>query len=218
MTVCGKAAGSVLLIACGALAREISWVIKQNNWRHMELTCLPADLHNRPQQIPGAMREKIRAAKQSAKFSGIFAIYGDCGTGGRLDAVLAEEGVERLPGAHCYEFFTGPERFAEMVEEELGTFYLTDYLARHFDRLIFRGLGLDRFPHLRDDYFGHYKRLVYLAQTDCAELRDKARAAAARIGLAYEYRPTGVGGIASFLKERNDFMSLEDKTRVLHLA
>ncbi len=213
-----KPAASVLLIACGALAREVSWVIDRNGWQHMELTCLPANLHNRPQQIPDAMRAKIRAAKLSGKYHRVFAVYGDCGTGGALDLVLGEEEVERIPGAHCYEFLSGSERFAEMIEEELGTFYLTDFLVRHFDSLVFRGLGLDRFPHLRDDYFGHYKRLIYLAQTDCSNLREEARAAAERIGLAFEYRPTGLNGLTSILSEVGDTTHLQDKSRVLQLA
>ncbi|MBZ0217787.1 MAG: DUF1638 domain-containing protein, partial [Fimbriimonadaceae bacterium] len=191
------------------------WLVERNQWCHMELTCLPADLHNRPQHIPAAMRKKIRAAKETKKYSEIFAIYGDCGTGGLLDAVLQEEGAARLPGAHCYEFFAGPESFGNMVEEELGTFYLTDYLVRHFDRIIFKGLGLDRFPHLRDDYFAHYKRVIYLAQTENIELQDKAREAAARLGLAYEYRATGYGDLQSFLKTVGDGARSKDKSHVL---
>ena len=208
----------ILLIACGALAREISWLIKQNGWTHMELMCLPADLHNRPQLIPQAMREKIRAAKASAGYTEIFAIYGDCGTAGKLDKVLAEERVERLPGAHCYEFLAGPENFASLGREELGTFYLTDYLVRHFDRLIIKGLGLDRFPHLRDDYFAHYTRVIYLAQTESAALQDQAQYAAARLGLAYEFRAAGYGSIASFLGDKSGPMSLQGKDHVLQVA
>lgn len=211
-------AHSVLLIACGALAREVGWVIKQNQWVHMELTCLPADLHNKPQLIPSAMRDKIRAAKETGKYAEIFAIYGDCGTGGLLDNVLQEEGVARLPGAHCYEFFAGSEPFFEMVEEELGTFYLTDYLVRHFDRIIFKGLGLDRFPHLRDDYFAHYKRIIYLAQTENEDLQNKAQDAAKRLGLAYEYRRTGLGGISSFLTQAEQRARVEDQDRVLQIT
>ena len=113
--------------------------------------------------------------------------------------MLAEEGVERIAGAHCYEFFAGPADFSAMMEAEVGTFFLTDYLVRHFDRLIVKGLGLDRFPQLRDDYFQHYRRVVYLAQTDDAALAVRAQAAAARLGLAFEMRATGVGGLAPFL-------------------
>ena len=192
----------VLLIGCGALAREIAWAIDANGWRHMELTCLPADLHNRPQAIPGAMRAKIQAARKTGKYAEIIAIYGDCGTGGLLDKVLAEEGVERIAGAHCYEFYAGTAQFEMLAEEELGSLYLTDYLVRFFDRLIIKGLGLDRFPHLRDDYFGHYRRVVYLSQKDDPDLLARARAAAARLDLDFVHRPTGIGGIETFLRRR----------------
>jgi len=191
---------TTLLIACGALAREITWLIDTNGWRGVEVTCLPADLHNYPKKIPDGMREKIREAKETGRFGKILALYADCGTGGMLDAVLEEEGVERIPGAHCYEFYTGSQAFMEMAEEELGTLYLTDYLTRFFDRLIISGLGLDRHPELRDDYFGNYKRVVYLAQTEDAELVEKARAAADRLDLTFEVRQTGMGGLAEFIE------------------
>ena len=191
---------TTLLIACGALAREITWLIDTNGWRGVEVTCLPADLHNYPKKIPDGMRDKIRAAKATGRYGKILALYADCGTGGMLDAVLKEEGVERIPGAHCYEFYTGSQAFMEMAEEELGTLYLTDYLTRFFDRLIISGLGLDRHPELRNDYFGNYTRIVYLAQTEDAELVEKARAAADRLDLAFEVRQTGMGGLAEFIE------------------
>ena len=186
-----------LVIACGALARELLAVVEANKLVHIDVTCLPAILHNRPEKIPAAVRRKIHGAR--GKYDDILCLYGDCGTGGSLDAVLEEEGVERIPGAHCYEFFAGAPAFAAIMEEEIGTFFLTDYLVRHFDRLIIKGLGLDRFPQLRDEYFEHYTRVVYLAQTKDAALMAKAQAAAARLGLAFEMRVTGYGGIAPFL-------------------
>ncbi len=189
----------VLLIGCGALAREISWAITRGGWPNMELVCLPADLHNRPQDIPGAMKARIRAAKETGKYSKILAIYGDCGTGGALDAVLAAEGAGRIAGAHCYEFYTGSRAFTALNDEEAGSFYLTDYLVRFFDRLVIEGLGLERYPHLKDEYFRNYKRVVYLAQSDDAALRKKARQAASRLGLDYVYRHTGFGGLESYL-------------------
>ncbi len=155
---------STLIIACGALGREITQVIATHGWSHMAVTCLPAHLHNRPGKIPEAVRGKIRAAK--GKYDNLLVLYGDCGTGGLLDAVLEEEGVEWIPGPHCYEFFAGTANFAALSEEEPGTFFLTDYLVRHFDRLIIKGLGLDRFPQLLPDYFCHYRRLVHLAQVE----------------------------------------------------
>jgi Protein of unknown function (DUF1638) len=191
------ATGRTLVIACGALANELLAVIRLNKLDHLEVTCLPAILHNRPEQIPAAVRRKIRANR--GEFSEILCLYGDCGTGGQLDEILREEGVERIQGAHCYEFFARKPDFDALMEEELGTFFLTDYLARHFDRLIVKGLGLDRFPQLRDIYFGHYARLVYLAQTQDAALEIRARAAAAKLALPFEMRVTGYGDIPAFL-------------------
>jgi len=187
-----------LFIACGALAREFLAVSKANGWDgRMEITCLPAIWHNRPNKIPEGVRRKIRAGRKH--FDRIFVLYGDCGTGGELDRVLAEEGVERIEGPHCYQFFAGTIDFEKMMDEELGTFFLTDYLARHFERVFWQGLALDRHPELRDDYFGNYRKLVYLAQTDDPALQAQAQAAAERLGLAYEYRFTGYGEFAQFV-------------------
>ena len=190
-------APKTLLIACGALAREMLALIEANRWSHMTLECLPAKLHNRPEKIPGAVRKKIAAAR--GRFDRIFVAYADCGTGGLLDRVLAEEGVERIGGPHCYSFYAGAGAFEALHEEELGTLYLTDYLTRHFETLIIEGMGLDRFPQLMEDYFGNYRRLVYLAQTEDAELIEMAKAAAARLGLDYEYRFTGYGELTDFM-------------------
>lgn len=186
-----------LVIACGALAREVLAVVRLNGWGHVELACLPADLHNRPQRIPEAVRGRIREARGS--FERVLCLYGDCGTGGMLDRVLAEEGVERIDGAHCYEFYAGEAEFAALHDAEPGTFYLTDYLVRHFETLVVRGLGLDRHPELLPDYFGNYRRVVYLAQVPDPELDARAAAAAARLGLDFEVRRTGLGGIARFV-------------------
>ena len=183
----------ILVIACGALAREVLAL----GLDHIDVACLPAQLHNHPGRIPAAMRAKIRAHRSF--YDEILCLYGDCGTGGELDRVLKEEGVRRIEGAHCYAFFAGDEAFSRMSEEELGTFYLTDFLARHFDALVIKGLGLDRFPQLRDDYFGAYRRIVHLAQFDDPDLAAKAKAAADRLGLAYERRFTGLHGIRAFL-------------------
>jgi Protein of unknown function (DUF1638) len=185
----------LLLIACGALAHEVMAVLRRSGLQGVEVQCLPAKLHNAPQLIPGAVRAKIRAER--SRFEQIFVLYGDCGTGGLLDEMLAEEGVERIAGAHCYEFFAGTPVFNELAETEVGSFYLTDFLARHFERLIMQGLGIDRHPELLPLYFGNYKRVVYLAQTDSPALRAKARAAADRLGLGYEYRFTGYGDLHS---------------------
>ncbi len=190
---------STLLIACGALAREVTDLIRVNRWTHMSIACIPAHYHNTPREIPEAVRAKIRGARGA--YERIVVLYGDCGTGGDLDAVLAEEGVERLEGPHCYQFYAGRDDFAALMEAEPGSFFLTDYLVRHFDRLIVKGLGLDRYPQLLDDYFGNYRKLVYLAQTEDAALLAKARKAADRLGLDFEHRDTGYGELGRFLAD-----------------
>ncbi len=185
------------IIACGALAREINAVIAANHLDHITLHCLSALLHNRPERIAPAVRAAIAAARPT--HPRIFIAYADCGTGGALDRVLEEEGVQRLPGAHCYAFFTGIEAFAALGDDDMRSFYLTDFLARQFDTLVIEGLGLDRHPELRDMYFGNYERVVYLAQTQDPTLDAAAQAAAARLGLAYERRQTGYGDLAPAL-------------------
>jgi hypothetical protein len=183
----------VLIVGCGALAREL--VALTRGLPNIDITCLPATLHNRPGGIPGAVRERIR--RRRAGYDRVFVAYADCGTGGLLDHVIEEEGVERLAGAHCYEFYAGREAFESLSAEEPGTFYLTDFLARNFDRLVVGALGLDRHPELRDDYFGNYRRLVYLAQTEDPSLVRAARRAARRLGLTFELRQTGYGELAT---------------------
>ena len=186
-----------LLIACGALAREMLALIAANGWEHLVLECLPAKLHNRPEKIPEAVRGKIR--EKRAQYGRILVAYADCGTGGRLDKVLAEEGVTRIGGPHCYSFYAGADVFDALHDDEPGSFYLTDYLARHFDTLIIKGMGLDRYPQLMADYFGNYRRLVYLAQTEDKDLQERAKRAAKRLGLSYEYRFTGYGELSEFM-------------------
>ena len=191
------AANTTLVIACGALAREVLALVELNGWRDLAVTCLPAHYHNTPDKIPEAVRAKIRDNR--GRYDRILVAYGDCGTGGQLDAVLAAEGAERIAGPHCYQFYMGTAEFTARAEAEPGCFFLTDYLVRHFDRLIVEGLGLDRYPELRDDYFGNYTALIYLAQTDDPALRRQAEAAAERLGLRYEHRFTGYGELAGFL-------------------
>ena len=194
----GPATDRVMLIACGALAREILALKRLNRWGHMDLECLPAKLHNTPDRIPGAVRAKARAARARG-YGRVFVVYADCGTGGLLDTVCAEEGIERVPGPHCYAVFDGVAAFDARFEAEMGAFYLTDFLARQFDALVWRGLSLHTHPELRDMLFGHYDRVVYLAQTDDPELDAKARDAADRLGLRYERRWTGYGDLAAAL-------------------
>ncbi len=193
--------GDVLLIACGALAREIVDLIERNRWTHFDVQCLPAKWHNTPEKIVPAVREKIREAK--ARYKSIFVLYGDCGTGGLLDKMLVAEGVERIDGPHCYAFFSGNAAFAAKAADEITAFYLTDYLARHFDKLIWQGLGLERHPELLPMYFGNYTKIVYLAQTRDEDLAKKAMAAARKLGLNYEYRFTGYGELEDGLKARS---------------
>lgn len=192
------AAANTLVIACGALAKEIVALRTANGWSYMDVTCLPAELHNRPEKIPAAVREKIQRFK--GRYAHLFVAYADCGTGGLLDAVLEEEGVERIAGAHCYEFYAGAKVFEQLAEQEIGTFYLTDFLLRHFERLIMHGLGIDKHPQLLPVYFGNYTTLMYLCQKENPEGIALGEAAAKRLGLAFAYRVTGYGEMATELK------------------
>jgi hypothetical protein len=194
-----EASRNPLVIGCGALAPELVALTRRSGLPEMDVTCLPATLHNRPEQIPGAVRTRIRRARAQG-YDRIFVAYADCGTGGLLDRVLEAEGVDRLEGAHCYEVFAGRDAFAALHDAEPGTFYVTDFLARNFDRLVIRGLGLDRHPELQPIYFGNYRRLVYLAQTDDARLTAAAQCGAARLGLDFERRFTGLGELATPLR------------------
>ncbi len=186
-----------LIIACGALAREIAALRRTNGWSHVDVVCLPPELHNRPERIAGAVREQIHRHRRD--YVDIFVAYGECGTRGALDAVLSEEGVERIAGAHCYAFYATPAVFAALADAEPGTFYLTDFLLRHFERLVIRALGIDRHPDLLPVYFGNYRRLAYLAQAPTADRENQARAIAARLGLEYRFESTGYGGLEQSL-------------------
>jgi hypothetical protein len=190
----------VLVIACGALAREIEDLRQANGWAHLHLACLDAKLHHRPARIPERLREKIRRNRR--KYDRIFVAYADCGTRGEIDRIIEEEGpgIERLPGVHCYQFFAGAERFAEIADAEPGTFYLTDFLARHFDRFVIEPLKLDTHPELFDAYFGNYRRVVYLSQLVDESLFEAARAAADRLGLAFEHVHCGYGELETGLR------------------
>jgi hypothetical protein len=188
----------VLVIACGAIARELVRIKDMNQWNHIEFQCLPAELHNTPDRIPAAVEAIIKSG--ISRYDKVFVAYADCGTGGMLDKVLDEYGIERIPGAHCYEFYAGSSEFHRLVEEETGSFYLTDFLVRHFDRLVVKGLGLDRRPQLMPVYFRNYQRVVYLAQTESKELQSMAREQAAYLGLEYLYQFHGDGPLSLVLK------------------
>lgn len=190
----------LLVIACGALAHEIVWLQRLNNWNQIELQCLDAELHNRPKLIPQKLRDKIQ--ENLGQYQSIFVAYADCGTGGEIDRVLEEENIERLPGAHCYSFYATEERFSELAEQELGTFYLTDFLVEHFDRIMIKGLKLDRHPELRDQYFANYTRVIYLSQRQDVELVNKAKVAAEFLGLGFRHLHTGYGDLDSSLQQQ----------------
>ena len=189
--------GRVLLIACGALAHEILALKRINGWDHLDLQCLPANLHLWPDRLPAAVEAAV--AERRADYANIFVVYADCGTGGLLQAKCAALGVGMVEGPHCYSFFEGNAVFAEKAETEFDAFYLTDFLVRQFDAFVWRPMGLDRHPELRDMYFGNYSKLVYQAQTNDPALDLKAQDCAARLGLAYERRFTGYGDLAVVL-------------------
>ena len=189
-------AGRVLVVACGALAREILALREADGLRHLDVHCLPAILHNHPERIAPAVEAAVAA--RAAGYARVYVAYADCGTGGALARVCERVGAEMIAGPHCYAFFEGVDAFA--ARGELDAFYLTDFLARQFDAFVTRPLGLDRHPELRDAYFGHYRRLVYLAQTDDAGLTALARAAADALGLAFERRWTGYGDLGVALR------------------
>ena len=191
--------GRILLIACGALAREILDLKRRGGWDHMDLTCLPAKLHLFPDQITDAVRTAV--ARHRDSYDTIFVVYADCGTGGQLEAACTEMGVKMVAGPHCYSFFEGNDRFARLAEAEMTTFYLTDFLVRQFEAFVIKPMGLDRHPELRDMYFAHYEKLVYQAQTDDPVLTEKAREAANVLGLAFERRFTGYGDLERALAE-----------------
>lgn len=191
--------GRVLLIACGALAHEILALKRINGWDHLDLHCLPANLHLWPDRIPAAVEAAV--TQRRGDYASTFVVYADCGTGGLLQAKCAELGVGMVAGPHCYSFFEGNAVFAEKSETEFDAFYLTDFLVRQFDAFVWRPMGLDRHPELRDMYFGNYSKLVYQAQTNDPALDSKAEDCAARLGLAYERRFTGYGDLAVVLAE-----------------
>ncbi len=187
----------VLVLACGALARELLDVARLERLEGVTVECLPATLHNRPERIADALRRRLDQVRDD--YDRILIGYADCGTGGAVDKICAEEGIERLPGDHCYQFYAGHDRFLAMHDADPTAFYLTDYLVKHFDRLVMGGLGIAAHPELRDQYFGNYTKMVHLAQTDDPALDRKAREAAATLGLTHERLHTGYGELQDTL-------------------
>jgi Protein of unknown function (DUF1638) len=192
-----KMKSGTALIVCGALVQEVLQLKAKHGW-DAHIAAVPVLLHNHPDRLPDAIQERIRAARQ--EFGRVVVVYGDCGTGGQLDHLLESEGVRRVRGPHCYEIY-GEAAFDEIMAKEPGTFFLTDFLVSQFGALVIQELGLDRHPELRDDYFGNYLRVVYLAQRENEALEEKAREAARRLGLPLEIRHVGYGGLESRLME-----------------
>ena len=192
--------GRLLVIGCGALAEELSALKKANQWTAVDIKCLDAALHNRPERI--ADRLEVALAQQHAHYDNIFIAYADCGTGGAVDRVADQFNAQRLPGAHCYEFYAASPVFAALAEAEPGTFYLTDFLVRHFERLVIQEMKLDKHPELEEMMFGHYRKVVYLAQIEDSQLRVEAERAAARLKLPLEVVTTGYGLLASKVEEQ----------------
>ena len=196
----------VLILACGALAREIRDISRLHQLDNVTLDCLPASLHNRPRNIPKAVRQRL--ARHNGQYDRILLGYADCGTAGELKNICHEyqnngTAIEMMPGAHCYQFFAGGPRFDSMHDNDPTAFYLTDYLVKHFERIIMGALGIEAHPELRDMYFGNYTKMIYLAQTNDPVLDEKARAAADRLGLTFERLSTGYGELESEILDLN---------------
>lgn len=204
---------TVNIIACGALANELVALKSLNDWQHFNVDCVPAKYHSTPNLIPDAVREKITKFSQENDGE-ILIAYGDCGTGGELDRIIEDNQakgikISRLPGAHCYQFFAGQQEFEDLHEAEIGTFYLTDFLTQHFETYVWKMLGLDRKPELLDMYFGNYKKLVFLAQTENEDLTEKAKIGAERLGLTFERIFTGYGEMQTELENKEFHVSIE---------
>ncbi len=189
----------VHVIACGAIAREILAVSRQQGLDHIDLNCLPAIWHAYPQKIVPGLETAVAEARQNG-FERIFFAYADCGTGGEIDRLCEREGIARIEGPHCYSFFTGNEAFNDKADDDLLSFFLTDFLARQFRAFVIEPLGLDRHPELKPMYFGNYRKLIYLSQEEDEALQRKAREAADYLGLEYEYRFTGYGDLTSAMR------------------
>ncbi|MEC7959046.1 MAG: DUF1638 domain-containing protein [Pseudomonadota bacterium] len=191
--------GRLLVIGCGALAEELSALKRANQWTALDIKCLDAALHNRPEQIADRLESVL--AQYHAEYTNILIAYADCGTGGAVDRVARQFNAQRLPGAHCYEFYATSPVFEALAEAEPGTFYLTDFLVRHFDRLVIEEMKLDEYPELEEMLFGRYRKVVYLAQVDSSELLQQAEWAARRLKLPLEVVTTGYGLLAKTVEE-----------------
>lgn len=202
----------LLVLACGALGRELMDILRLNGLAQVTVQCLPASLHNRPHLIPEAVRDRVVAARD--QYDEILVGYADCGTGGLLDRVCAQEGVSRLPGPHCYASYAGQQRFMSMHSHDPTAFYLTDYLVKHFDRLVIDGLGIERHPELLESYFARYTRVIYFSQVTDENLLDGARRAARRLGLEFEHMATGYGELESTVTQFVELTGLKQPSAV----
>lgn len=191
--------GRLLVIGCGALAEELSALKRANQWTALDIKCLDAALHNRPERIADRLESVL--TQHHGEYTNILIAYADCGTGGAVDRVARQFNAQRLPGAHCYEFYATSPVFEALAEAEPGTFYLTDFLARHFDRLVIEEMKLDEHPELEEMLFGRYRKVVYLAQVDSSELLHQAERAATRLKLPLEVVSTGYGLLAKAVEE-----------------
>ena len=191
--------GRLLVIGCGALAEELSALKRANQWTALDIKCLDAALHSRPERIADRLESVL--AQHHGEYTNILIAYADCGTGGAVDRVARQFNAQRLPGAHCYEFYATSPVFEALAEAEPGTFYLTDFLARHFDRLVIEEMKLDEHPELEDMLFGRYRKVVYLAKVDSSELLHQSERAATRLKLPLEVVSTGYGLLAKAVEE-----------------
>ena len=178
-------------IICGALGREVLDIIQKHNWE-VDVVGVPALDHMVPERIAPHVESRIIALRQ--QYQRLIVVYGDCGSRGALDQVLAQQGIERIDGPHCYEMYAGAS-FHDLMKEEPGTFFLTDFLVRGFYGTVVKGMGLDRYPHLRGEYFRNYRRVVYLIQKETPELVQKAQAIADYLELPLELRHTRYGSL-----------------------
>jgi hypothetical protein len=188
---------TVGVIACGALATDIGEIVARREWP-IDVHPLPPLLHNHPERIAPEVERTL--GEVSERYEQVAIAYADCGTYGALDEVCERYGISRLPGSDCYGVYAGAEQYRELLEQEPGTYLLTDFLAASFHRSVMVELGLDRYPHLRDDYFRHYTRVVWLTQRRTPVLQRAAEDAAASIGLPLEVVDVGIRGLETALE------------------
>ena len=195
-------ANKSLVIACGALANELYTIKAMNKWEHYDVQCLDAKLHNRPDLITPKLAEVI--TKKGESYSQILIGYADCGTNGAIDSLIETDSrLERLSGPHCFSFFIGEKEYKRLSEQEPGTFWLTDFLVRHFDSMVIKTLGLDKHPELRDVYFSNYTTATYLSQISEEKLLHSAKKCSDKLGLEFRHIHTGFGAFEQALRVKD---------------